>query len=234
VLDFANADNLEMAWDGDRHLLLGWPSGTPPAQGPERVRDIAVTYTDYEPDLAKERPLGSHEIRLQDPAFNFREEEDPQRSGRRCVVQVAGTDGTFFDRVVAEVIGIGTGAPQDRTVGTVQVHFVLTRSPEARSPGLTLTQAEFGSVFPANMRRSAPRQGNLSLRYFLYNYDEAQELFAHMRSGNLRLSFGLSFGREHLIYTATEAVPQAALESFNRCAEKTNIYGRAFAVPYNQ
>lgn len=236
-------DGAILAWNDERHLVIGWPTAEQKVEGPRQVGNIQVNYILYEPDLDQEHPQLSHRKTLHNASYSFEETPWESRGERKydlkkCIIHMSANDGKFYDRITIDYVGTGTGIPSEpyHGAGGIGIKLGLSRLQNGQSPPLTLTQAKFDTVYPTiettALRKSSPRQGDLSLLYNnKYSQDEAIKIVSLMRQGKLDIKIGLGFGQRHIVYTGMGKIDQNIIDQFNTCSSKTNIYGNGFALP---
>jgi hypothetical protein len=238
------SDGVVLGWDGEHHLIVGWPSGRQSVTGPTKVGDITLTYQAFAPDLDRAAQSVSKETALQDAAIDFDEIDSDSgaeytATGRsvphiRCVVRLRGTDPATSDSIVVEVIGDGMGRRGDPypSFGMVDVAFTLKGNDEGKQP--SLTQGKFGSVYPSFQPDRSPKQSDSSLLYPQYQVTEALKLFSDIRSGSIAIKLSPDFGRSVTTYRiglpAGNKVSRV-IGDFNKCTATTNLYGNGFHVP---
>lgn len=68
-----NEDGATISWDGNRRVVLGWPVGGTPIQGPSRIRDIQISYREYDPVLSHVPSPHVVDLSLHDVTVTFQE-----------------------------------------------------------------------------------------------------------------------------------------------------------------
>ena len=238
------SDGVVLGWDGDNHLIIGWPSHQNPVTGPAKVGDIALTYQSFAPDLDRAEHRVSMETAVSDGKIDFERVETA--SGARyattglpvphikCVVRIRGTDSSTSDNIVVEVIGDGMGRASDpyASFGMVNVTFTMKGPDDSKHP--TLTQAKFGSIYPSFQPDRSPQQSDSSLLYPQYQATETLKLFADIRSGSVAIKLSPDFGQSVTTYEISLPVGSElahVIDEFDKCLATTNIYGGGFHVP---
>jgi hypothetical protein len=228
-----NEDGATISWDGNRHIVVGWPMGGVPVQGPSRIRDIQISYREYDPVLSHVRSPHVVELPLHGVKVTFQETHVLDATARyvgtgrrvehvQCVVKVSGFDGSLLSHVTAEVGGIAAGSG-------VGLKVSATRLSPDLAPQQTLTQAEFEGVFPKNDLTSAPGQQDGAVRYRLFTASEAKQIFAAIEKGEIDLLIGMNLGEKVVHYKAETLVDRKILDSFNSCSAKASLYGSPFS-----
>jgi hypothetical protein len=229
-----NEDGATISWDGNRRIVVGWPVGGIPVQGPSRIRDIQISYREYDPVLSHVPSLQVVELSLHDVTITFQETHVLDATARyvgtgrrvehvQCIVKVSGFDGSLLGHVTAEVGGTATGSGVGLKVSATRL------SPDI-APQQTLTQAEFEGVFPQNDLTSAPDQQDGTVGYRLFTVSEAKRVFAAIEKGKVDLLIGMNLGEKVVRYKAETLVDRKVLDSFNSCSAKASFYGVPFVA----
>lgn len=242
------SDGVVMGWDGDHHLIIGWPRGQQPVAGPTEVNDVQISYQMFDPDLDIAQSFLKKDILLQNTTVDFREINSETgakytSTGKpvphiQCVVKVRGMDPDTTAGVNVEIVGDGMGRSGDPypSFGMVNVIFSLTENPGSHSGQSTLTQGKFGSIFPSFEPNRSPKQSDSSLLYQHYQMPEALRIFANIRSGKVTVKLSSDFGKTasnyHLVLP-NDSTASKAIDDFNKCVATTNLYDGGFRVPTN-
>jgi hypothetical protein len=239
-----NQDGIVVGWQGDHQMTVGWPIGKKIVTGPDRIGDINIDYTQFDPNLGNVSEKDIRRLELHDTSVRFKEVDSDSGATYAathkpvpaidCVVEITGRDGEAFDRVAVEIIGHGIGRAGDpyASFGMVGIKYDVTPLPDNRSPSLTITQAQIANVLPgAGWRTDAPTQGEWSIYYHHYNPNEVIPIFSEIAGGHLNFKLGLDFGQQTIRYNSSIEFERSIINEFNSCSAKTNIYGRPFSLP---
>ncbi len=226
-------DGVIVGWDGDNHLIVGWPeawpTGLPTVPGPSKIADLNITYLKYKEDPFKGLLQDSEAIALTGVRYRF-EELRESSSYAHCVIHILGVDGRVFANVALDidVHGILGHKTPPADYGLANFDFKLTPLPNGLSPRLTPTQAKLDDIFPdfspPSFFGGTPRQNGETLSYGPFVRDDVAAAFRLLRAGHYKLYFALTFGKQDLLYSVDTPIPKEVGERYESCEAANDIF----------